>query len=382
MQTKDRINFLVVDDQQLIVNLVFRILKTNGYRRVIAAKNGIMALNKIKKNPVNFVITDWDMPRMPGIELVAAIRKDPSYFDMPILMISEDMSKQKILYAFEEGIDGYQEKPFSEISFIDGINKVLQQKLDPNPIKYQIQKLYALKVQEKYDQAINFAESLLLQGESNEIFTILSECYMGKNDNETAKKTLHKALEKKESCKAYHLLSKICIEEGKFKEAIEFLEQAYLVNPLNTDVVIDMGSVYLRLGYTKEAAETFNSLQDNKLSDLNVTNIGGAYLKIGDIEKASKYLHQANSPMTETIAIFNKYAIELRKAGRIHEAIEQYKRCLRIDPTNHILLLNTALSCAEIKDFTEAEDLLKKCLKFDPNYEDAKKLLNYVQSQI
>jgi len=151
---------------------------------------------------------------------------------------------------------------------------------------------------------------------------------------------------------------------------------------MNTDAVIDMGKAYLNMGYTKEATEVFGSLQDNDLTDINYTNIASAYLGNGDVNSAGKYLSEARAPMVETIGIFNKYAIELRKSGHLPEAIDQYMRCLKIDPSNHILLLNTALCYTEIKNYKEAENLLKKCLAIDPNYDNARKLLSFVRSKM
>jgi tetratricopeptide (TPR) repeat protein len=118
------------------------------------------------------------------------------------------------------------------------------------------------------------------------------------------------------------------------------------------------------------------------LTDLNNTNIGSAYLNVGEIDKAGKYLNEAQNPLVETVNVFNKYAIELRKAGRLEEALEQYQRCLKIDPENHIITLNFAAVYIEMKDYREARKLLERCLEIDPNYETAIKLLQFVKSKI
>ncbi len=382
MQTKENLKFLIIDDKQLILNLATRMLKANGYKNFVTASNGLGGLAKLKKRGINFVITDWDMPKMTGIEVLRSLRNDPEHYNMSILIVSEEMSKEKILFALEEGVDACLSKPFSETELISSINEVLQAKLNPDPMKYKLQRLYSLKAQKKYDKAVEFAESLLEEGKNVYVYLALGECYLADNQYEEARDSLQEVLKIKKNSKALHLIGKTYMGEAEYEKAIEFFEQAYMANSMNIGAIIDMGNAYLYLGATKEATETFSSLNDTNISDLNCTSIGSAYLSTGDIVNAEKYLQQAQSPVVDTIGVFNKYAIELRKAGRFNEAIEQYHRCLRIDPANHILLLNTALSYTEVKNYKEAETMLEKCLEIDPNYETAKKLLTYVQSKL
>jgi tetratricopeptide (TPR) repeat protein len=382
VKTKDRSQFLIIDDKQLILSLTSRMLRNNGYKNYITAFSAASGLYKLKKNSINFIIVDWDMPYMTGIEFLIYIRKNLQLFNLPVLIMSENLTDRKIFYAMEEGVDGCMEKPFSETEFIGAINHVFQAQLDPDPMKYPLQRLRSLTLQKKYKDAIAFGKSLLQQGENINVHIGLGECYFNCKKYQSAKEILLKSVGIKETYKAYHLLGKICLEEGDNKEAIKFLEKAYFINPMNTAAVVDMGSAYLNLGFTKEAAEAFGTLKDNNLTDLNNTNIGSAYLNVGEIDKAGKYLNEAQNPLVETVNVFNKYAIELRKAGRLEEALEQYQRCLKIDPENHIITLNFAAVYIEMKDYREARKLLERCLEIDPNYETAIKLLQFVKSKI
>lgn len=355
-------------------------LKNNGYKHYSIAASATKALKKLKKDrDINFILLDWEMPFMNGIELLNHLRKSEHYGDIPVLMMIEDITDNKILYAIGEGADGYLEKPFSEIELVSIINQVLQAKLQPDPMRYHLQKIHSLRLQRKLNEAIAEAKSILKRHNNESIILALSQCYLSKRNFKDAKETALKALKIGESYKAFHLLGKIHIEEGSFEESIEYLENAYTINPMLTDAVIDMGRAYLHLGNTKEATEVFSSLQDNDLTDLNYTSIASAYLGSGDMSTAGKYLEETRAPILESVGVFNKYAIELRKSGQLQEAIEQYKRCLKIDPTNHVLILNTALTYTEIKNYEEAEKLLIKCLDLDPNYENARKLLNFVR---
>jgi len=379
---KDRIYFLLVDDQQLILTLASRILKNNGYKHIIQASNGAVALNKIKKSPmINVIVTDWNMPNMNGIELLMAIRNDPNYFNISVLMLSEEMSDDKIFYAIEEGVDAYLEKPFSEDKFIATINKVLQKDLDPDPIKYKLQKLTAMSLRKKVNETIDYSKSLLQEyGNNIDVYLILSDCYLSTRDYDKAEECLHKVLKiNKKSSKAYHMLGQISMKQFEYEKALSYMEMAYSINPLNTDAVISIGNIYLKMGKIKEASETFSNLQVDTLTNRNYTSIGAAYLGAGNLEKASQYLQSAKAPVLESIAVFNKYALELKKQGEYEAATDQYQKCLKIDPLNHILLLNTAVCYFERKNYSEATKLLEKCLQIDPNFTDAARLLNHIK---
>lgn len=380
---KDRIYFLLVDDQQLILTLASRILKNNGYKNIIQAKNGTVALNKIKKSPmINVIVTDWNMPSMNGIELLMAIRNDPNYFNISVLMLAEEMSDDKIFYAIEEGVDAYLEKPFSEDKFIATINKVLQKDLDPDPIKYKLQKLTAMSLRKKVNETIDYGKVLLQEyGNNIDIYLILSDCYLSIRDYDKAEECLHKVLKiNKKSSKAYYMLGQISMKQFDYEKALSYMEMAYSINPLNTEAVISIGNIYLKMGKVKEASETFSNLQVDTLTNRNYTSIGAAYLGAGNLEKAGQYLQSAKTPVLESIAVFNKYALELKKQGAYEAATDQYLKCLKIDPSNHILLLNAAVCYFERKNYAEAIKLLEKCLEIDPHFNDAARLLTHIKN--
>lgn len=107
MLNNSQYDFLIVDDQDVVIQLMRSILRNNGYRKVYTAKDGKSALGILDKNKVDFVITDWQMPNMTGIELLTKIRNHPKYHHLPVLMVTEEMSEEKVIYAVEEGVDGY-----------------------------------------------------------------------------------------------------------------------------------------------------------------------------------------------------------------------------------------------------------------------------------
>lgn len=380
---KQRIKLLIVNNKQHIRDRLFDILRKNGYASFDFAKDGVEAYSKLKEQVFNFVITDWHMPRMSGIELLTALRSDPQYFDTPVMMISDELSEDKIYYAMEEGVDGYHTLPFTEKKIINGITEVLMRKSDPDPLRYKIQRLCSLKLQEKYNNAIEFGKTLLREHMRTDILFLMSNCYMDANEPDNARRCIKRALKIEESSKGYHLLGTVYMREGEYEKAIENYEKAYSLNQLNRNIVVDIGRAYLEMGKFKEASETFSSLDDKTLGMSNVaaSKIGNAYLDAGYFDEAGSYLKDAFTPMPEMVSVFNKYAIELRKHGHVKEAVKQYKRCIKIDPDNHIILFNLARIYYEIKNYSESKELLKKCLVLEPNFEAAGKLLAMIKKQ-
>ncbi len=113
---------LVVDDFGTMRKIIKNLLKELGYTNVDEAEDGAMALAKLKEGGFNFVITDWNMPNMPGIELLKAIRVTEGIKDMPILMVTAEAEKEKVVAAVQAKVNNYVVKPFTAA--------VLKEKID------------------------------------------------------------------------------------------------------------------------------------------------------------------------------------------------------------------------------------------------------------
>jgi two-component system chemotaxis response regulator CheY len=380
-EIKEKYVFLIVDDKDLVLQLLRDILHSSGFKKNYLARSAKEALAILKKTKINFIISDFSMPNMNGVELLTKIRENPECHDIPVLMITSEMTEDKVIYAIEEGVDGYQQKPFTEKNIISCIKEILAIKLNPDLIQTKIRELSRLKLKQKYDDALAFAQDILKKEEHQAIYLIAGECYYHKKDYENAQKNIHKCLEMGENSKALHLLGEIYMEQGKQEEAIECHKQAGKLNPLNLKRKIDLGKVYLKLGLVNEAVEAFDSIGELNPTDLNLVDMGEAYLKSGDLNKADKYLQQASDPIPETVFIFNSYAIELRKVGELESALKQYHKCLQIEPDNHIIIYNLGRLFLEMERYEEAQKTFESVLNLAPDNKNAKKLLDYINTK-
>ena len=112
------LHFLIVNDSVPMRHVVMHLLKELGYRKISEAVDGAMALRACKNAklvgaPVDFIITDCDMPVMNGLDLIRAIRASADSAELPILMVTPQASRDNILAAAEAGTDGYIVRPFN-----------------------------------------------------------------------------------------------------------------------------------------------------------------------------------------------------------------------------------------------------------------------------
>ena len=122
--------FMVVDDQQSIRSLVRTVLEQSGLAdEVIECASGDDALADLSLMPVSFVISDWNMPGISGLDLLRRIRTDPDYRHIqaiPVVLVTSECSRQNVLEAAAAGVSDYVVKPFSPVHLIDKIRRVVE----------------------------------------------------------------------------------------------------------------------------------------------------------------------------------------------------------------------------------------------------------------
>ncbi len=118
--------FLVVDDFSTMRRIVRNLLKELGFTNVIEAEDGVDALSKLRAGDIEFVVSDWNMPNMTGIDLLRAIRKDPSLRHLPVLMVTAEAKKENIIEAAQAGASGYIVKPSTAATMDEKLKKIFQ----------------------------------------------------------------------------------------------------------------------------------------------------------------------------------------------------------------------------------------------------------------
>ncbi len=118
--------FLVVDDSLTMRRIVVNALKTQGFNEVTEASDGKDAVAKILSEGAQFVITDWNMPEMNGLELAKWLRSNPQYENIPILMITTRGNKDDVIEAMKARVNNYIVKPFTPQGLKEKIDQIMK----------------------------------------------------------------------------------------------------------------------------------------------------------------------------------------------------------------------------------------------------------------
>ena len=117
---------LVVDDFSTMRRIIRNLLRDLGFSNVEEADDGSTALPLLKSGKFDFLVTDWNMPIMEGIDLVRAIRADDNLRELPILMVTAEARREQIVAAAEAGVNGYIVKPFTAQTLEQKILKIFE----------------------------------------------------------------------------------------------------------------------------------------------------------------------------------------------------------------------------------------------------------------
>jgi len=115
-------HILIVEDSPTMRRIIHNTLKNIGFRNILSAANGAEAIKQLENNSVGFIITDWNMPEMNGLEFVTWVRNNDDYKELPILMITTRGMKEHVIEAVKAGVNNYIVKPFT--------TEVLQEKIE------------------------------------------------------------------------------------------------------------------------------------------------------------------------------------------------------------------------------------------------------------
>jgi two-component system chemotaxis response regulator CheY len=117
---------LIVDDFSTMRRIIKNLLRDLGFNNTHEADDGNTALPLLKSGGFDFLITDWNMPGMQGIDLLRAVRSDPNLSSLPVLLVTAEARRDQIVLAAEAGVNGYIVKPFTAQTLKEKIDKIFE----------------------------------------------------------------------------------------------------------------------------------------------------------------------------------------------------------------------------------------------------------------
>lgn len=117
---------LIVDDFSTMRRIIKNLLRDLGFNNTIEADDGLTALPILNAGGIDFLITDWNMPGMQGIDLLKTVRADAKLSTMPVLMVTAETKREQIIEAAQAGVNGYIVKPFTAATLKEKIEKIFE----------------------------------------------------------------------------------------------------------------------------------------------------------------------------------------------------------------------------------------------------------------
>jgi len=126
MSVNKNLKILIVDDFATMRKVIRNLLKQGGFENVVEAEDGVAALKVLKSQQVDFIISDWNMPNMSGLELLKAVRGDDELKALPFLMVTAEALKDNVVAAVKAGVSNYFVKPFTAEVLNEKIEKIVK----------------------------------------------------------------------------------------------------------------------------------------------------------------------------------------------------------------------------------------------------------------
>jgi len=360
-------------------------LRSMGYEKTLEAANGKNALEKIRAGKIDFIVTDWNMPGMSGFELLKNIRSDEDNKNIPILMITAEITEGQIAHAAETLVDGYIIKPFVFYVFATKMKEVLAKRSKPHPIDTLVNVASILIKGKQIDRAIGeLKKGITKFPKSARLYMALAEAVEANGDLKEAENLLRKGTEVNPLfTRSHEHLAVIQKKNGNTAEALKSYERAAKISPNNPNRQREIGMIHMENGDKTKAKIAFNVAlkqagNDNELS----SDIGEAFMKAGMDDQAANAFKQVLNNDPKNLNVYNRLGIALRKKGRFREAIAEYKKAILIAPDDEVLYFNLAKAYFDSKKFEDSLATVEQSLKIDPEFQEAKELIDEVREKI
>lgn len=318
---KKKLSILVVDDFPNMRRTIKNMLHSLGYMKLTEAGDGDEAIETIERlystpSRIQFVILDWNMPRVHGIDVLRFIRTSPRHMlHVSVLMVTAENWAEEIVEAAEDNVNGYIIKPFVAKTLEAKINQILEKQFKPTKLERIFRDGIVLMNKQEFGQAkAKFEELLAANPNSPRSLRELAKIAVQDKDTKKAEEYLKKALEvNKEYTKAMQDLGAVYAQEGRDDEGIAILEVAMKTSPRNADRIALLGSLYFKKQRYKDIIDMVEKAHRFGLSmiryDIDVL-LAAANLEMKNVARAKEILMGAVGNAVDK----DKVKVEIQKA--------------------------------------------------------------------
>lgn len=384
LDMKDTI--MVVEDQTDLRLIVAHQLQKQGYNGPKQAANGYEAVESVKTQKLSIAayICDMDMPVMSGLDFLAELRENQELDRVPFLLTMDNVSKEKIMLAVENGVDEVLVKPFTLADIVPKLKSAFAKFHNPNNPErvYELAKLCLRDG--KLDQAEMIYKDLAATAPKAARPVVgIARIYTQRKDYPMALKLLAEAETKNPNY--VHLFverAMIMAAQNQWDQAIAGFKKAIDLSPLNALRYKAAADLLFQVRRYEEASELLEGAIKHKLDFPALYHfLSQAKFALKDYKSAQKYIRTALSADPENVDYLNQLGICLKETDQGEEAAKVYNQIIKLDPNNTHALYNKAVLMHSKGERDEAIKLLERLLRKSPGFQPAKNKLDEYQKE-
>jgi tetratricopeptide (TPR) repeat protein len=375
-------NFLIVDDMDNMRRSIRAMLKLIQFgKEYYDAENGVEAW-KILNNErprVDFIISDWQMPKMNGIELLSKVRASKKLRDVPFLFITAETNQTFIAEAAENEVDAYLTKPFVTATLEQKILGLLKLLESPPPLMALLKEARALREDGDLDGAIACAKKAVkINNHSSRPLRELGRLFLQNQDQKSALACFQKAVQlNRMDVTAYHYMGQIYFAAGNIDKAIANYSMAVELSPRNSERAFKFSALLMGQKRLADAEKILKIVIKNNQSDVDLLEkIADSCLEQEVYGLAAKTYQSVLSEDPERWYLNKKIGLALQKSGNAQEAIAIFEKAIKSSPEDIEMLLSLAQSYIDIKMPIRAEKWATKVVRIDPKNSEARNILD------
>ncbi|MBW2622824.1 MAG: response regulator [Deltaproteobacteria bacterium] len=347
---KSKLKILLAENHAELRKIIKDYLKADGYEELSITENGKSALAKLKSQAVDLIIADAALPEINGLELLAEVRRDNSLKEIPFLLVASEVNQEFVAKAAELGVDGYMIKPFSHQVLSEKVESIFERKFHPDAglvtAKDAQRMLEAGDLDgalEKFQEALESTKTAMAS-----LHHKVGGVYEKLERDEEAEDNYHKSIKMSALfVKTYDALGSMKMRQGDEHNAANFLKTSVIISPLSPDRQFKLGEALL-------GTDEFE-----------------------DAEKAFKISLKIDPQQTH---IFNRLGMSLRRQGKLKESVSYFQRALSVTKDDENLYFNAGQVLVQMDEKTNAVPFLKKALELNPQFDEARELLEQISS--
>ncbi|MBI5179280.1 MAG: tetratricopeptide repeat protein [Nitrospinae bacterium] len=367
---------LVADDMSNMRKTLKNMLRQVGIMNVVEAEDGDTAIKVIKTHEEKclFALLDWNMPRLPGIHAAREIRSDAKIHDTPILMVTAEIDKGQVAQAGEIGVNGYIIKPFVAKTLEEKIEAILDARENPPEYVKLLKAGEALAKMGQYEKALAVFNEVMNKQGSARVLVHIGDLHELMGEYDKAQAVYQEAVvSNPQYLKAHVKSAEVYMKQGDEAAALSSLQKASEISPANAERHVEIAKIHMKKGDDVAARAALENAV--RYDPRKATEIAEELLTQGKPQMAEGFFRKTLEKHADSVHIYNRLGIALRRQGKWQEAITEYEKAIKVDPHDEGLYFNMAKAYVEGNKLEEAFKLFTKVTHLNPRLQEAKKEL-------